>query len=56
MLFHGYTCQDPDCGAYHSTIHGHRRADGILSIKCPECGAIEEIRRYRGTLGKVTSP
>lgn len=47
----GYTC--PECGGYAASLQGHRRADGVLSVRCPSCGEIEEMQKYRGTLGAV---
>lgn len=48
MDLRGWTC--PACDDYHRQVDGHRRADGALSIRCPTCGEIEVVRKYRQTV------
>lgn len=53
MRLYGYTCED--CDSYARRTQGHRTAKGELSVKCPDCGHVEKIRKYRDTLGRVIS-
>lgn len=42
MQLYGYAC--PDCGTYSRRVEGRETPEGVR-IKCPECGAIEEIEQ-----------
>jgi hypothetical protein len=43
MRLHSWVC--PDCDAYFSAVEGCREGSGSLTVKYPDCGEVERIRK-----------